>query len=93
MRRVSARGAQESVCMLKAMSKYRLTDSANTTLLANIRSWCKYKRSQYSMQLLLDANKVDGGQLYNDAHVLFFHYLAKARILGRPDEYWELASG
>ena len=31
--------------------------------------------------------------MYNDAHQIFFHYLAKVRILGRPDEYWALVSG
>ena len=37
--------------------------------------------------------QVDGGRLYTDAHKLFFRYLAKVRILGRPDEYWELVNG
>jgi len=84
---------QESVCVLKYLDTYGLVDDSNSTLLAQIKGWCKYERSQYSMQLLLDANKVDGGRLYNEAHVLFYNYLAKARILGRPDEYWELVTG
>lgn len=36
---------------------------------------------------------MDGGRFYTDAHQLFFRYLAKVRILGRPDEYWELVNG
>ncbi|KAK9835958.1 hypothetical protein WJX81_001463 [Elliptochloris bilobata] len=84
---------QESVCVLKFLGTYDVTDDRNSTLLAKIKAWCKYERSQYSMQLLLDANKVDGGRMYNDAHQIFFRYLAKVRILGRPDEYWELVSG
>ena len=37
--------------------------------------------------------QVDGGRMYTDAHNLFFRYLAKVRIHGRPDEYWELVNG
>lgn len=72
--------------MLKFLGTYGLVDDSNSTLLAAIKGWCRYERSQYSMQLLLDANRVDRGRLYNEAHALFYHYLAKARILGRPDE-------
>ena len=77
---------QESTCVLKFLDSYNLVDDSNSTLLAQIKGWCKYDRSQYSMQLLLDANRVDGGRMYSDAHALFYHYLAKARILGRPDD-------
>lgn len=48
---------QESLCVLKFLGTYGLTDASNTTLLAKIKGWCKYERSQYSMQLLLNANK------------------------------------
>ena len=48
---------QESLCVLKFLGTYGLTDASNATLLAKIKGWCKYERSQYSMQLLLDANK------------------------------------
>lgn len=58
---------QESLCVLKFLGTYGLTDASNATLLAKIKSWCKYERSQYSMQLLLDANKVRVSVLPDDA--------------------------
>ena len=49
---------QESLCVLKYLGVNNLTDASNTTLLTKIKDLCNYKRNQYSMQLLLDANKV-----------------------------------
>lgn len=83
----------ESVCVLRYLGTSELVLSWNSTLLAEIKEACKYERSQYSMILLLYAHDVDRGRLYSEAHRLFYHYLAKARSMGRPDAYSELVPG
>lgn len=49
---------QESLCVLKYLGVNNMTTASNATLLTEIKDLCNYKRSQFSMQLLLDANKV-----------------------------------
>ena len=83
----------ESVCVLRYLSTSEPVADWNATLLVEIRGWCKYERSQYSMILLLNAHDVDGGRLYVEGHRLFYRYLAKAHTQGRPDEYLELVPG
>lgn len=83
----------ESVCVLRYLRTSQPVREWNSTQLLDIKGWCKYERSQYSMILLLNAFDVDRGDLYNDAHRLFYHYLAQARTMGQPDEYGALVLG
>lgn len=84
---------RESVCVLRYLRTSEPVNDWNSTVLAQMKEWCKYERPQYSMILLLNAHNVDGGRLYSAAQRLFHHYLAKARGMGRSDEYRALVPG
>ena len=81
---------QESLCVLKFLDSYGLADAAaDRALLIKICAWCQFQQPAPALQLLLDAQRADGGALFKAAYMLACHYQAQARGLARLPEPWQ----